>query len=124
MRGCFAHLDPTSKLENDMNKKPLTLAAATLAILATPVAGRDLPTVSINISDLDLNTEAGQRKLDERIDITARRICRSGGFDHGARKAEAECRLAVKMKIAPDVKLAIANARQERLATIQLDAQG
>ncbi|EDL48983.1 UrcA family protein [Erythrobacter sp. SD-21] len=107
-----------------MTKTSLTLAAAVLAILATPVASRDLPTVSISVSDLDLSTEADQRKLYKRIDTTARRICRSGGFDLGARKAEAECRLSVKMRAAPEVKLAIENARKERLATNKLANPG
>ncbi|MBX7461857.1 UrcA family protein [Qipengyuania huizhouensis] len=105
-------------------KKPLTLATAVLAVFATPVASRDLPTVSIKITDLDLSTEVARQKLDQRIDNAARRICQLGGFDYGVRKAEADCRLAVKQKVAPEVELAIANARAERLATNQLDIPG
>ena len=104
--------------------KTFAIAAAALAALATPAAARDVPNADIDVSDLDLSQKADQEKLQRRIDTTARRICRMGGFDYAVRKAEQDCRLAVKQSAAREVELAIAKARTERLATIDTDVQG
>ena len=60
--------------------KTLALATATigLAFTATPAfAGEaDVPTQEVSISGLDLDTAAGQRMLDQRIERAARNVCR------------------------------------------------
>lgn len=105
-------------------KKIYAIAAAVLVVATTPAASKDQLTVSVDVSDLDLTQNADQDKLERRIDNAARRICRTGAFDTGARRAENECRLAIIENAAAQVKLAIAKARDERFATISLDIQG
>lgn len=105
-------------------KKTTVLAAAAFAAIATPLAAEDLPSASVRIADLDLSQEADRGKLDRRIDNAARRMCRVEARDAEARKAERACRLAVEADAAPKVELAIAKARSERFAAIDLDVQG
>lgn len=64
------------------------LAAAALAgaaiapATAAPVART---TMTIQTADLDLDTPAGQRTLDRRIQAAARQVCRSGSAKTGTR---------------------------------------
>ena len=53
------------------------LIASLLAFTAAPVLAEPPAPVSsaVQIADLDLSTEAGQRKLDRRLSIAAREVC-------------------------------------------------
>lgn len=57
-------------------KQPLiaiaAAAAAAVALAASPAAAED---VAIRYTDLNLATDAGQRVLEQRIEVAARRIC-------------------------------------------------
>lgn len=57
-----------------MTRTALIAACAASAILFTTAARAE--TREIRTSDLDLGTVAGQTKLDQRIDLAARQVCR------------------------------------------------
>ncbi|NNC52501.1 MAG: UrcA family protein [Erythrobacter sp.] len=105
-------------------KKTFVFAAAALAAIATPAAAKDAPDATVAIGDLDLTTQADQKKLEDRIDNAVRRMCRVDAFDLQARKLERSCRLAAQANAAPQIELAIASAREERFAAVELDVQG
>ncbi|MBY6128663.1 UrcA family protein [Qipengyuania aquimaris] len=105
-------------------KKTFVLATAAFAAIATPAMAKDAPDTSVAIGDLDLTKQADQDKLDNRIDNAVRRMCRVEGFDLQARKLERSCRLAAEANAAPQIEVAIAGAREERFAAIELDVQG
>lgn len=105
-------------------KKTFALAAAALAVIATPAIAGEAPEISVPTADLDLTQDADQAKLERRIDNAARRACRLGGFDTATRKAERECRLAFMENAASEMEVAIADARAARFATIAIDVQG
>lgn len=75
-----------------------TLAAAGLAgaaitpALAAPAgpAPAERMTMSIATADLDLDTPAGQRTLDRRINAAARQVCRTISVRTGTRIVDAE----------------------------------
>ncbi|MBX7457309.1 UrcA family protein [Qipengyuania sp. 1NDH17] len=102
-------------------KKTFAFAAAALAVIATPAAAKDAPSVSVATADLDLTQSVDQEKLERRIENAARRACRLGGFDAETRRAERECRLAMAKNAAKKVELAIAAARSGRFALIKFD---
>ncbi|MXO95779.1 UrcA family protein [Erythrobacter aquimaris] len=105
-------------------KLTFALAALSFAIAAPAAAKAETPAASISVADLDLTKRVDQDKLDRRIDLTVRRMCRVDAFEAKARKLERNCRLAAKADAAPKVALAIANARTERFAALNLDIQG
>lgn len=105
-------------------KKTFVFAAAALAAIATPAAAKDAPDTSVAIGDLDLTKQADQKKLEDRIDNAVRRMCRVEAHDIEARKLERSCRLAAEANAAPQIEMAIAGAREERFAAIELDVQG
>lgn len=92
--------------------KTLTLAlaasglvgAAATPAFAEPIAPR---TAQVTFGDLDLETVAGQRTLDNRIERAARNVCRTGGpqtgtriIDHESRKCLARARADAKQQVA------------------------
>ena len=105
-------------------KKTFACAAAALAAIAAPAIAHEVPSVSVDVNDLNLTQSADQEKLERRIDNAARRACRLGGFDAETRRAERECRLAIIENADEQVELAIAKARTEHFATIDIDVQG
>ena len=60
--------------------KTLAIASATLALAFTTspaLAGSsDLPTKDVAYEDLNLNTQKGQERLEQRIEAAARKVCR------------------------------------------------
>ena len=105
-------------------KKTFAFAAAALAAIAAPAMAHEVPSVSVDVTDLDLTQSADQEKLERRIENAARRACRLGGFDAETRRAERECRLAIIENAEEQVDFAIATARTEHFATIEIDVQG
>jgi len=75
---------------------PLASAATLVVALATSIApaaaqsAQALPSKSISFSDLDLSTDAGQRRLAARIDRAARTICGMDRTVTGTRIASRE----------------------------------
>ena len=67
---------------------PIALALSTAAV-AAPDADR---AISVETSDLNLTTEAGQHRLERRINTAVRAACRTGGRDLNSRLIENECR--------------------------------
>lgn len=104
-------------------KKTLVIAAALFAIPSVGMA-QDAPSATVNITDLDLSTKAGQDKLDKRMDQAIRRMCRVDGYDAELRRQETACRLAATADAAPKVAYVIDAARSQRFAAIELDVQG
>lgn len=91
--------------------KTLAIAAAaiSLAVGATPVlaANPTTMTLSINTDDLDLDTQAGQKALDQRIERAARTVCRITSpttgtrvMSHQARSCLAKARASAKTQVA------------------------
>lgn len=60
-----------------MNKLALAAALSTLslALIAGPASAADTISVVVPYADLDLTTDAGQAKLDARIDAAIDQIC-------------------------------------------------
>ena len=104
-------------------KKTLVFAAAACAALTHPSAASadEVPTATIDISDLDLTQSADREKLGRRIQQTARKICHVDDRDLASRRAETECRAAVLSDAVAKVELAVAAAREERLAALAID---
>jgi UrcA family protein len=68
----------------------LLAVAATMAVFAVPdaaMAQTQKTAETVQISDLDLSTEAGQRTLDRRIDRAARKACQLDSVRTGSRMA-------------------------------------
>jgi len=74
--------------------KTLAIASATLALAFTTspaLAGSsDLPTKEIAYEDLNLNTQKGQERLEQRIEAAARKVCRDLERPSGTRIRPAE----------------------------------
>lgn len=69
------------------------IAAAILAISATPAAAEEPRTAQVSYADLDVTTQDGQDKLNERLDRAIGRVC----YDPAARstqqyRAASQCR--------------------------------
>ncbi len=60
-----------------MKTLALATAAVGLAFTASPglAAGDDVPSTTVSLEGLDLDSPEGQRMLDQRIDRAARQIC-------------------------------------------------
>ena len=98
----------------------LNLAAAA-ALLLTPAAAFAAPenatdfAVTVPHEDLDLTAPEGAVRLDERVRTRVRQMCANGGRDGASLRLERECRESALAATAPAVRVAIANARLERV---------
>ena len=104
---------------------PALFAAALLvggAMIATaPAAAQAQPedvTVEVPVEGLNLARPADQERLDNRVEQAVRRACRNGGLDLASRRQEAACRRSLSDAFAPQIELAIAEARTTHLAAI------
>ena len=96
--------------------------AAVLGLALTPSAAMaESRSVTVPTHDLDLSTKAGQAALDSRVATAVRQICNSSERGMVARKAEEACAANVRRDIAPQIDVAIADARQTRLAGLTID---
>lgn len=100
----------------------VTLASLAAAI-AAPAAATQTATdfaVGVDHSDLDLSTDAGVSRLDERVRTKIRKMCRNGGRDSDSIRLERQCRESALASAQPEVNVAVAkaqaNARTARLA--------
>jgi UrcA family protein len=98
----------------------LSLAIAVTALIACPPAFASAANAtafeaSIAHDDLDLTTGVGAARLDERVRTKIRQMCRNGGRDGASVRLERECRETALAATTPAVRVAIANARLERV---------
>ncbi|MEO0418270.1 MAG: UrcA family protein [Pseudomonadota bacterium] len=103
----------------------VTLASLAAAIAAPAAATQTAPNatdfaVGVDHSDLDLSTDAGVSRLDERVRTKIRKLCRNGGRDSDSIRLERQCRESALASAQPEVNVAVAkaqaNARTARLA--------
>lgn len=78
-------------------------AVATLALAVLPslaiVTGAHAETLSVKVSDLNLNTPAGQKVLEQRINVAARQYCAESITTGTRLGSPASCRAAVRAEI-------------------------
>ena len=75
----------------------ITLVAASLAITATPaLAGDDRQKMSIEYQDLNLASEAGVKRLEERITKAAQEVCEVQKIRTGSRLKSVSATRCVK----------------------------
>lgn len=98
----------------------LPFAAAALAliggapVMANPVNATPFET-AIAHDDLDLGTNDGVSRLDERVRTKVRQMCRNGGRDGASLRLERECEASALAAAAPAIRVAVANARLDRV---------
>ncbi|KPF65154.1 UrcA family protein [Porphyrobacter sp. AAP60] len=98
----------------------LSFAAAAIAIAAgTPAFASPVNATafeaSVTYDDLDLATGEGAARLDERVRIKVRQMCRNGGRDGASLRLERECQVSALAAAAPAIRVAVVNARLERV---------
>ena len=101
-------------------KKTVLLAAA-LAILPTQAIARDIPSIAIETTDLDLASAKDQDRLESRVERAIRKACTIGGKGVTVMAAEKQCRAELREAADVEVRLAIAAAREDRLAARDVD---
>jgi UrcA family protein len=85
--------------------------------LSAPVFAQDLPRAEIRYDDLALATPHGAERLQARIKHAARRVCGVNGVaDVSGRMAALKCADAAVANAAPQLELAVANARDAQQA--------
>lgn len=91
-----------------------TLMLAPATAIASPVnaTGFEAPVAH---DDLDLTTNEGASRLDDRVRTKVRQMCANGGRDGASARLERECRESALAATAPAIRVAIANARLERV---------
>lgn len=98
-------------------KKTLIAAAALLAI-PTGAFARDLPSITVDISDIDLSTAAGQDRLDARVERAIRGACYNGSRGLSATIMEQECRADLREAARPVIEAARTQADAPRYAAV------
>ena len=101
-------------------KKTVLLAAA-LAILPPQAIARDIPSIAIEATDLDLASTKDQDRLESRVERAIRKACTFGGKGVTVMAAEKQCRAELREAADVEVRLAIAAAREDRLAALDVD---
>ncbi|MBV7258597.1 UrcA family protein [Erythrobacter crassostreae] len=95
----------------------IAAAALGLAVTATPaMAGsKDVPVEKISTEGLDLDTPAGQKMLDRRIDRAARSVCNANQARTGTRLKNVQARACVAKARASAKRQVTAMIEDERL---------
>ncbi|QDH34920.1 UrcA family protein [Porphyrobacter sp. YT40] len=97
---------------------PLAVAIALMAspasVSASPVNATEFE-APVAHDDLDLTTRDGVARLDERVRTKAHQMCANGGRDSASLRLERECRASALAAAAPEIRVAIANARADRV---------
>ena len=101
--------------------KKTVLIAAALAVLPAQALANDRPSITVQTHDLDLATASDQERLENRVDRAIRRACRIGGKGVAVMAAEQECRAELREAARSQVRLAIAAARNDRFAALEVD---
>lgn len=100
-----------------------TAIAAALAIIpaaasASPINATEF-SETVSHDDLDLTTREGASKLDERVRTRIRQLCQNGGRDGASLRLERECRMSALADAGHKIRVAIANARVDRVRLAQ-----
>jgi UrcA family protein len=98
----------------------LAILAAATAFVATPALanGHQAPTssASVEIADLDLNTQTDRDTLDRRVSQAIRSLCNTNDRAVSAQRRATQCRLAARASAQPQVRFAILEAKGPALA--------
>ena len=72
----------------------IAAAGAVLAVTSTPVlAGPEKgPSTQVTYDDLDLSTVEGQKELEQRVELAARKMCQADRQNTGSRMRSSEKR--------------------------------
>ena len=89
-------------------KLSLPLAVCALALSCAASGADDLATTSINYSDLNLSTKAGQQELAARVQKAADTIC--GGTQYSDRLADRQVRRDCRARVVSQASLRLASA--------------
>jgi UrcA family protein len=106
----------------------LPLAIALAAMTLTPAVAHASPVnatefdASVAHDDLDLTTRDGISRLDERVRTKVRQMCANGGRDGASLRLERECRETALAATTPAIRVAIVNARLDRIRLAQTQA--
>ena len=103
-----------------MNK--IALIAAALAILPAQAIASDIPSIAVATSDLDLASAKGQDRLESRVERAIRKACTVGGKGLTVMAAEKQCRDELREAANVEIRLAIAAARGDRFAALDVDS--
>ena len=90
----------------------MTPVAASSA-LANPANSTDF-SETITHDDLDLTTQAGINRLDDRIRTRINRLCRTDARDSDARRLGRKCRIGALASVEQQVQIAVAQANSQR----------
>lgn len=97
------------------------IALTAIAAIATPAVASQGPVnstefaASVDHDDLDLTTQDGVSRLDDRVRTRINQLCRNGGRDSASIRLERQCRESALEAATPDVRFAIAQANAERV---------
>ncbi|PXA83314.1 UrcA family protein [Nostoc sp. 3335mG] len=94
----------------------LALAAALVSAPAFAAPAADGMSATVRFGDLDLSTDAGAAALHSRIAYAARAVCGGDADQHDLNRLAAmeSCRQVAMASAAPQMQLALANARNGR----------
>lgn len=105
--------------------KTIAMLAAAAAFTATPAMADnrtgEAPIASIEVTDLDLNSQSGRDTLDRRVNQAVRSLCSTNDRSATTQRRATECRIAARASAQPQVRFAILEAKGTALA---LNAQG
>lgn len=99
----------------------LLATAALVGGFVLPVAAEAAPVnetrfdEQVGHGDLNLATSEGAARLDERVRNRIRQLCQNGGRDGASLRLERECRSSALADAGHQVRVAIANARADRV---------
>ena len=98
----------------------LAVVAVAAAFVASPALAQTneghAPSASVEIGDLDLNSESGRETLDRRVNQAIRSMCSTYDRTVSAQRRATQCRLAARASAQPQVRFAILEAKGPTLA--------
>lgn len=103
--------------------KIATLIAATLAVSTVPASAGELTKITVKAGDLDLTKASDQERLETRVRSAIRSACRAGSRSLHAIQGEQLCRATLRDAADVEVRLAVAAAREQRLAVLAVSDQ-
>ena len=101
--------------------KRTVLIAAALAFPHVPAMASDIPSIAVETTDLDLTSPKDQDRLDNRVERAIRKACTIGGKGVTVMVAESKCRAELREATNVEVRIAIAAAREDRFAALDVD---
>lgn len=102
--------------------KKTVLIAAALAVLPAQAIASDIPSIAVETTDLDLASAKDQDRLESRVERAIRKACTVGGKGLTVMAAEKQCRDELREAANVEIRLAIAAARGDRFAALDVDS--